>query len=255
MNGSSKTTWVLLRGWTREKRHWREFPAMLGKETAGDVIAIDLPGAGTECSRESPLNVRDIMEDVRKRLKRGSLPQKAIVVGISMGGMVALDWASAYPEDFSGIVLINSSLANLSKAWERLRFKNLPAMVRLSRLKNPEEMEDGILRLTSSLTDEMRGVVAREFSLLAKESPVHRMTLLRQLVAAMRFSPRSWPRCPALVISSRHDRLVSSRCSERLAARLKASVSIHPSAGHDLPLDDPQWLSTEMANWYIKTIT
>src|ERR1700722_4408633 len=99
MNESSKelpkelnVTWVLLRGWTREKRNWQNFPELLSQTTGERVLAIDLPGAGSETSRSSPLRIHEIVEDVRSRFLREAPSKKAFVVGISMGGMIALDW-------------------------------------------------------------------------------------------------------------------------------------------------------------------
>jgi hypothetical protein len=28
-----------------------------------------------------------------------------------------------------------------------------------------------------------------------------------------------------------------------------ASLRVHPTAGHDLPLDEPEWTATEVASW------
>jgi homoserine acetyltransferase len=76
--------------------------------------------------------------------------------------------------------------------------------------------------------------------------------LLKQLLAAARFSLRDFPKCPALVISSQNDNLVHPSCSTKLASHLSALAAIHPSAGHDLPLDDGPWLAREIASWQPK---
>ena len=49
-----------------------------------------------------------------------------------------------------------------------------------------------------------------------------------------------------LGLLERLDRLVSPRCSQRLAAAWKVPLALHPSAGHDLPLDDPDWLLAQL---------
>jgi pimeloyl-ACP methyl ester carboxylesterase len=45
------------------------------------------------------------------------------------------------------------------------------------------------------------------------------------------------------VIWSEKDRLVSSHCSQNIAKKFDASCFTHPTAGHDLPLDEPEWLT------------
>ena len=42
--------WVMLRGLTREARHWGNFPAQLGDPVAQPVITLDLPGKATASS-------------------------------------------------------------------------------------------------------------------------------------------------------------------------------------------------------------
>jgi len=41
---------------------------------------------------------------------------------------------------------------------------------------------------------------------------------------------------------SENDHFVSSSCSKNLAKSWGCELHIHPWAGHDLPLDDPDWI-------------
>jgi hypothetical protein len=52
-----------------------------------------------------------------------------------------------------------------------------------------------------------------------------------------------------LVLCSAADTLVDPDCSRRIAAALGASLAVHPSAGHDLPLDDGAWMAEQVALW------
>ena len=68
--------------------------------------------------------------------------------------------------------------------------------------------------------------------------------MLAQLLGAARFVPPPPDVIGAKLtfIGSRHDRLVSMRCTRDLAAFYSCAPIEHPWAGHDLPLDDPDWL-------------
>ena len=58
------STWVLLRGLTRESRHWGEFPARLQSRFANsNVVALDLPGNGRLNAQRSPASI-EAMADV-----------------------------------------------------------------------------------------------------------------------------------------------------------------------------------------------
>ena len=72
----------------------------------------------------------------------------------------------------------------------------------------------------------------------------------RQLLAAACF--RAPDRCPvaALVLSSAGDRLVSPRCSRAIAEHWRLPHRVHPDAGHDLPLDAPDWVAAAIAEWH-----
>jgi alpha-beta hydrolase superfamily lysophospholipase len=54
---------------------------------------------------------------------------------------------------------------------------------------------------------------------------------------------------PVLVLNGAADRLVDPRCSRALAARWGAELHVHPHAGHDLPLDEPEWLVDRLVEW------
>jgi predicted alpha/beta hydrolase family esterase len=54
---------------------------------------------------------------------------------------------------------------------------------------------------------------------------------------------------PILVLTSVQDELVDTRCSERLAAAWHCDIARHPSAGHDLPLDDAAWVLGQVERW------
>ena len=73
---------------------------------------------------------------------------------------------------------------------------------------------------------------------------------LRQLLAAARFRASTQaPACPVLLLGSEHDGLVNVQCTRAIARRWGSTVALHPDAGHDLPLDDPQWVINQVRQW------
>jgi hypothetical protein len=55
-----------------------------------------------------------------------------------------------------------------------------------------------------------------------------------------------------LILASAMDQLVEARCSIRLAGRWQTGLALHPSAGHDLPLDDGVWVARKTGEWVEK---
>src|SRR5262245_59550277 len=101
------STWLLLRGWARETRHWGAFPGELAAALGARVIAADLPGNGRLHGRRSPLSVARIADEVREAVPRS---ESLCLLGLSLGGMVAIEWALRHPAEIARCVLVNTSL-------------------------------------------------------------------------------------------------------------------------------------------------
>jgi hypothetical protein len=44
---------------------------------------------------------------------------------------------------------------------------------------------------------------------------------------------------------------VDSRCSHAIARGWHCALALHPHAGHDLPLDAPQWVLEQVQQWLV----
>jgi pimeloyl-ACP methyl ester carboxylesterase len=243
--------WLLLRGLGREQRHWGRFPAVLRRELAGESVHfLDLPGAGTEHARKSPARIAAITIDLRYRFLelQARSPGPWRLLGLSLGGMVAMDWCERFPGDFGAVVLVNTSAADLSRPWRRMQLDVVPGFV--AALASRDEVARGrrILRMTARLVTDPEPI-AREWARIQEAAPVSRANVLRQLCAASRFQAPHKLHVPALVIAAARDPLCDPACARRLASRFGAPLLTHPQAGHDLPLDDPEWLAGQIRSW------
>ena len=252
MNGvSAATPWVLLRGLTRERRHWGTFPQTFSAAMPGArVIALDLPGNGALHREPSPWRVEAMAGHCRRQLQGLGVPPPYRVLAMSLGAMVATCWAASHPEEVSAAVLINTSLRPFSPFHHRLRPRNYARLLRLM-LTHPvdDDWEQAVLHLTSGAPQRHAGVV-EAWATYRRECPVTRSNALRQLWAAARWSaPIKRPAVPLLLLTSAADGLVDTRCSSRLAQRWPCDIATHPWAGHDLPLDDAPWVAAQVHGW------
>ena len=244
--------WILLRGLARESRHWGTFPSEFMKSAAGrKVICIDLPGAGEAINAQSPVNVRAMTEFVREKvlsIKKENPGATFYLMAQSLGGMVALDWVARH-QDFSGLVLVNTSVSGISPAHHRLRPTAALKLLRIVRERNSVKRELNILKLISNKVD-LHGVISKEWAEIADSRPVTIKNFVSQLLAAATFrSPKDKPVIPVLVLSSKADQMVSYRCSEALAKKWSLPLMLHETAGHDLVIDDPAWVQTSVNTW------
>jgi pimeloyl-ACP methyl ester carboxylesterase len=245
------STWVLLRGLTRESRHWGEFPALLQAQlVSAQVVTLDLPGNGTLNAQPSPTSVPGMAAACRALLRERGLPPPYHLLAMSLGAMVALAWAHERADELRGCVLINSSLRTFSPWYQRLRPRNYGAVLGMLVSRDPTANERTVLAMTTRHPTVDSSMLLAAWVRWRSENPVSRANALRQLWAAMRFSTRrAAPPVPLLVLASAADGLVDPRCSQRLAQAWGATIRTHPTAGHDLPLDDGAWVAREVAAW------
>lgn len=245
------STWILLRGLTREVRHWGDFPSRFAEVMPGaTLLCVDLPGNGRFSDRPSPLTVAGLLEAVRAQLVLAQAPPPYHLLALSLGGMVAVEWCVRHPRELAGAVLVNTSLRPFSPVHRRLRWPCWPAALRLLLdLDGDRARERAVLRLTSRRHDHAGGLVD-DWVVWRGEHRVSRTNALRQLLAAALYrAPVARPGVPLLVLGSRGDALVDVRCSIALAQRWDVPLALHPDAGHDLPLDDAPWLAQRIRDW------
>ena len=234
--------WLLLKGLARERRSWGRFPLVLEAAIPGSrTHLLDLPGMGTERGR-APSSVAGIVEDLRVRWAPIAPGEPWSILGVSLGGMVVTDWVTRHPADFGHVVIINSSAGNLSPFHHRLRLARLPKLVGSVTKRDPVAKQMDILDLTSNGHRGDREI-AEAWARNALDAPMNMKAVLFQIYAASRFrAPERLP-IPSLVLTSRGDRFTDPRCSERLSKRYGSAYHAHDHAGHDLPLDAPEWIA------------
>jgi pimeloyl-ACP methyl ester carboxylesterase len=244
--------WLFLRGLSREQRHWGAFPEVFARHVPGArVHCLDLPGAGTERGRASPITIEAIAADVRARWLplREEMNGSWGLLAMSLGGMVAMAWCAEHPDDFSRLVLAGTSAGDLSPPWRRFKLRIVPAAVRTLIERDPVAREAGILSFTAHVV-EGRDAVAAEW---ARYPPMARGDVLRQLFAAQRFRAPERIEVPALVVTGDRDELADPSCSRTLASHLGAPLVMCPEAGHEIALDAPSFFASEVAAWLAST--
>jgi len=232
--------WMLLRGLTRGNGHWGNFPDLL-KNAGVDVELMEIPGNGTTCKEKTPLAVAEVIASIKSRSRfcQDGLPFH--LCGISLGGMVALAWAEAFPKDLNSVAAINTSLCQYSVFFRRLMPSNYLKIASAIFDSQPMSREQKILKTVCNHPEHSNSYV-QQFAEFSEKHPVTLENLFRQLLLANRISIKSPLTVPLKIIVSKSDRLVHSSCSLQIAKNLGVKPLIHADAGHDLPLEAPEWL-------------
>ncbi|MEC8105025.1 MAG: alpha/beta hydrolase [Pseudomonadota bacterium] len=231
---------VFLRGLIRSRFHWLDFPQRFSDRYR--VLTPELAGNGFRYNEPTPVSIREMMEDVRRQV-RSQTEQPISIVAVSMGAMIASEWARCYPMEVRELHLINTSLANISSPWERMTALSFLRL--LACFGNPPRLERTIFELT--INRPVTSTETQPWLTFAQQHPLSWRNVFGQLIAASRYKgPLTAPVDHVVFYNAAQDRLVRPLCTARIATNWKKPLITHPNAGHDLPADEPEWLENAL---------
>jgi pimeloyl-ACP methyl ester carboxylesterase len=271
--GPEETTFVLVHGLGGSHLSWVQVaPGLSG---LGRVVALDLPGFGRSPAADRGTRVMDSRRSLAQFAERVATGP-VILVGNSMGGLVAMTEAAVEPDRVAGLVLTASVFP-----WVRGTIPH-PAVLGTFALYDVEGLGERVVRsrrrsvspetfvrygLRLLTVDPGRipaEVVELQVELIRDtrdddEQPHAFIEAARSITTFVRtpsISSRVTDaiRCPVLVIHGRRDRFVPARYAEvALAAHHSWRGRILPGVGHVPQMERPdRWLA-EVADWFAAT--
>lgn len=221
LSGEGPPTLVLTHGLAAGQPIWAAQVAALAPRCR--VLTWDLRGHGRSAPDASPCAIADLAADLRSVLDDAGV-ERAVVLGHSAGGVVAMRFALDHPERTAGLVLVGTA----SECNERARefYEDLAAIA------EERGMEPVYRRL---------GVNAAQ----AAEAPTDAPTFARvaRAMASLNAAPLTERlgeiHCPAQMIVGEKD-FLGAGGSVILSRRIAGSaLAIVPGRGHGLFLEDP----------------
>lgn len=229
---------VLLHGLLFDGGMWRGQVEPLS--ALGRVVVMDGPGAG-----KSELPPRFMLEEHADALLDafGELDiDKAVIVGLSWGGMVGMRFALQHPSRVSGLALIDSS-AEVHSLAERIRYRAFLALHKRAgfpyslyeREVAPLMFGPRTLKTRPDLVEQSyRRCMGFNRDGLAKSAlavMIHRKNILEKISAI---------RVPTLVVVGREDGATPLEKSENIARSIPgAELVVLDDLGHMSALEDP----------------
>jgi pimeloyl-ACP methyl ester carboxylesterase len=111
--GAGDPPLLFIHGWTCNHTHWRgQLPHFAKKHR---VVALDLRGHGESDKPDEDYSIPTFAEDVAWLIQELNL-EKPVVIGHSMGGVIAAALARKHPELASAVVLVDSPIVPLPEA-------------------------------------------------------------------------------------------------------------------------------------------
>ncbi|HEX7463017.1 MAG TPA: alpha/beta hydrolase [Dermatophilaceae bacterium] len=239
------------------------------------VLALDLMGFGLTQAGSHSTSVT-ANQHMLQRFLSEVVGSPAILVGNSMGGMIAILQAARHPETVSGLVLVDPAVPGrrgsrrdplVAVGFGMYAVPQLGrAMLKARRrVRSPEQVAMDVLRLccvdpTRVPTDVLEqhmdlARTRRGFSdldeqfLVAARSLMGMMARRSSFLAMMRSI-----RVPVLLLHGEKDRLVPVGASRSVAAANPSwRFEVAPDAGHVPQLEVPEWTAGHILNWLART--
>ena len=200
--GGDRPALLLIAGLGATGHIWGPLPRRLRSQFR--IISYDHRWLGRSRRVEPlpPVEFGELVADARGILDHLGIA-RANVLGKSLGGMIALNWARQHPEDFQRMVIINASDRQSGWLWHRLHPRTLIHSLRIALARNPRRAEDLILKMTANLIAGSRyQQILDERETIAHKRPISVSTTVRQLIAAMRFKGPCSLSIPSLILTS-----------------------------------------------------
>ncbi|WP_435738775.1 alpha/beta hydrolase [Cellulosimicrobium sp. PMB13] len=218
---------LLVHGSRTSRTMWRAQLAALDRARV-PALAVDLPGHGTR--RGEPFTLDGAVEAVAQGVD--DLGGRALVVGLSLGGYVAIEARARYPDHVLGLVAASCSTVPST----RLRAAWLVAAERIERLP------DGGAALNQALVD--RAMPAEGAADLAAGGFALDVmsAILRELGTADPLGALESTDSPVWLVNGRWDHFRTGERSFLAAARrggARARLVVIPGARHLVSLDRP----------------
>jgi len=201
------------------------------------ALAWDMPGYGTSPAI-TPLTFEALAQAAIAVLD-AERAETAVLVGHSLGGMIAQETAARFPRRVSGLALFATSAAFGGKDD---KFKNEFLAQRLAPLDAGKTMPEIAEELTKGLFGPNPPEAARRraiASMGAIPTAAYRAAL-ECIVSFNRTDDLARIACPTLVLAAEHDRLAPPKTMERMAQRIPgAAYRCIAGAGHLANFEQP----------------
>jgi pimeloyl-ACP methyl ester carboxylesterase len=171
----------------------------------------------------------------------------AHLVGASFGAEVALDYAAHRPDRVSSLVAV-TAMDRETEAFARQSAEMRTVLDQVlaggERGRFYDVLVEGVYS-SAYRRAEASAIAARRAQV--DQLPLDWFVGVDRLLAAMSgfdlTDALTAIRCPALVVAAKGDQVMAAGRSRALAAALRAELIFHPTSGHALVAEDPDWLA------------
>ena len=235
---------VLLHGYTGHCRSWDAFAKVMSKQYR--VLALDQRGHGeTEWARADQYGTMEMVADLDAFVSALRL-ESFVLLGLSMGGMVAIAYAGMRPVQLARLVIVDiapeiavEGIQNIQQSVARSDvFDSVEDAFRRARADNPVPPEGHHYdRVRASLmrTDEGKWTYRYDRALRDPGNQRLRLAVEEGWDSVASFN------VPTLLIRGEHSPLLSRDVADKFVSIATNCQLVEvPGSGHPVPLDKPE---------------
>lgn len=258
LEGESGSNLVLIHGIGGAVDVWRkQFDALARTHR---VLAIDLPGCGRsaipavyppDTLRLLAAAVRGVMEAVGMR--------SGTIIGSSLGGAVAIEFAFRWPEMTSSLVLIGPAGMTHKVAWP-LRLMTVRGVGEALTLPDRTRTAQAIRQCVANPDTVAEADIDRAFGMAtlpgAQDAFLRLLRTYATLTGLDRREVQRLQACmhtihaPTLVIWGAQDRILPVSAAPTALAHLpNAGLIVRPESGHLVFVEEPEWFNATVAEF------
>jgi pimeloyl-ACP methyl ester carboxylesterase len=241
---------VFLHGFPLERSVWHK--QMEALRSSYRIIAPDLSGLGESEATAGPVSMDTYAADVRAVLTKLTTA-KAVLIGHSMGGYVALAFARRFPQLLRGLVLV-STRAGPDSADAAAGRRAMAEKVKADGVHVAVEAVAPKMLAARNLDPRMAGEVR---ALMASAKPAGVIAAL----LGMAERPDARPHLaalamPVLVVTGADDTLIPPAESEAITQAIPgAQLNVIPHAGHLVAFEQPDAFNRILTEWLRDYVT
>lgn len=242
---------IMIRGLGRWSEHWVGFDKRLAEHWK--VITFDSRGLGRTTTPLLPWNtMTDLAADIALILRTERI-DSAHVVGTSLGGMIALEFAAKFPQMAKSVTAINSSVGR--SGHRRLSWGASHALMRAAKTGDKMYPELARVLLATSAPQELVQMLAKDWQEVDKKYSLPIAIVTQQLLVAMRWRHITRVaqalQCPVQIVSADEDQFVPRGNSLFLANRIPGALFTKiPNSGHETHVDQPEALEKALSDFF-----
>lgn len=245
---------ILIHGWGLHAGVWQSVLPALAKNFS--CYAIDLPGHG-ESELQGAFNLQTIREALHKliiSLDDESIKAPVILLGWSLGGLVALDYVLHYPQHIHKLILVTTNLQFCKTSdWPEAMDTDVLESFYTQLLQNHQKTIERFMALQLHGTENYKHTTRLLKQYMSQRNLAGEAVLQAGLDILKTTDLREQCRQiqqPVLLLSGKLDRLVPASAGEAMTAFFhQARHRVIEGCGHAPFISQPELFTSEIENF------